>query len=118
MPHKFRRPVTLGLMIAIACVAATPALASSGGSLPWEGPLQTIQESITGPVAGFIALAAVAVAVESRARRTLAGIEWRPPAALVSPLGAREPQARDAVRNDAAYPGFRRDADYRPGEIR
>ena len=38
------------------------ALASSGGSLPWESPLQQIQQSITGPVAGFIALAAVAVA--------------------------------------------------------
>ena len=59
MPHKFRHPVTLGLLIAVACVAVSPALASSGGSLPWEGPLQTIQESITGPVAGFIALAAV-----------------------------------------------------------
>ena len=62
MPHNFRRPVTLGLMIAIACVAASPALASSGGSLPWEGPLQQVQQSITGPVAGFIALAAVAIA--------------------------------------------------------
>jgi type IV secretion system protein VirB2 len=30
--------------------------------LPWEGPLQRIQQSITGPVAGFIALAAVAIA--------------------------------------------------------
>lgn len=40
----------------------SPALASSGGSLPWESPLQQIQQSITGPVAGFIALAAVAVA--------------------------------------------------------
>lgn len=38
------------------------ALASSGGSLPWEGPLEQIQESITGPVAGYIALAAVAIA--------------------------------------------------------
>lgn len=38
------------------------ALASSGGGLPWEGPLQQIQQSITGPVAGFIALAAVAIA--------------------------------------------------------
>ena len=47
MPHRFRRPFALGLLIAIACAAATPALASSGGSLPWEGPLQTIQESIT-----------------------------------------------------------------------
>ncbi|MFC0805177.1 TrbC/VirB2 family protein [Ensifer sp. P24N7] len=40
----------------------TPALASSGGNLPWEGPLEQIQESITGPVAGYIALAAVAIA--------------------------------------------------------
>jgi type IV secretion system protein TrbC len=43
---------------------STPAIASSGGGggLPWEGPLQQIQQSITGPVAGYIALAAVAVA--------------------------------------------------------
>ncbi|MDN5925550.1 MAG: TrbC/VirB2 family protein [Hyphomicrobiales bacterium] len=40
-----------------------PAIAAGGGGgLPWEGPLQQIQQSITGPVAGFIALAAVAVA--------------------------------------------------------
>ena len=56
-------------VIAIALLAApivlasvAPTLASSGGSLPWEGPLQQIQESITGPVAGAIALAAVAIA--------------------------------------------------------
>jgi len=56
-------------LIAVALLAApmilasvAPALASSGGSLPWEGPLQQIQESITGPVAGAIALAAVAIA--------------------------------------------------------
>ena len=30
--------------------------------MPWESPLQQIQQSITGPVAGFIALAAVAIA--------------------------------------------------------
>ena len=61
MPHN--RLLRLGILAAIfgASVAA-PALASSGGSLPWEGPLQQIQESITGPVAGYIALAAVAIA--------------------------------------------------------
>ncbi len=56
--------------VAIALLAApflllsvAPSLASSGGGgLPWEGPLQQIQESITGPVAGYIALAAVAIA--------------------------------------------------------
>ncbi|MDK4730586.1 TrbC/VirB2 family protein [Rhizobium phaseoli] len=50
----------LAAPIVLASVAS--ALASSGGSLPWEGPLQQIQESITGPVAGAIALAAVAIA--------------------------------------------------------
>ncbi|SMF24832.1 type IV secretion system protein VirB2 [Xaviernesmea oryzae] len=52
--------------VALAAVSfglAEPALASSGGGgLPWESPLQQIQQSITGPVAGFIALAAVAIA--------------------------------------------------------
>lgn len=49
--------------IAIAAIAAaSPTFASSGGSLPWEGPLEQIQESITGPVAGYIALASVAIA--------------------------------------------------------
>ncbi|CCM79652.1 TrbC/VirB2 family protein [Rhizobium mesoamericanum] len=52
--------VLIAAPIVLASVA--PALASSGGSLPWEGPLQQIQESITGPVAGAIALAAVAIA--------------------------------------------------------
>lgn len=50
------------LAVPIALASVAPALASSGGSLPWEGPLQQIQESITGPVAGAIALAAVAIA--------------------------------------------------------
>jgi type IV secretory pathway VirB2 component (pilin) len=50
------------LVVPIVFTTAAPALASSGGSLPWEGPLEQIQESITGPVAGYIALAAVAIA--------------------------------------------------------
>ena len=50
------------LAFAVGATLNLPAFASSGGSLPWEGPLQQIQQSITGPVAGFIALAAVAVA--------------------------------------------------------
>lgn len=56
---------TLGLAISVIIVGALctqPALASGGGGLPWEGPLQQIQQSITGPVAAAIALAAVAIA--------------------------------------------------------
>lgn len=63
MPHDFRKLACIGFMLAVmGPVLAAPAMASSGGGLPWEGPLEQIQQSITGPVAGFIALAAVAVA--------------------------------------------------------
>ncbi|MEO5326395.1 TrbC/VirB2 family protein [Mesorhizobium sp. CC13] len=62
--QRNRNPFTLGCLVALgAIVVASPALAgSAGGGLPWEGPLEQIQESITGPVAGYIALAAVAIA--------------------------------------------------------
>lgn len=39
-----------------------PAFASGGGALPWEAPLQQIQASINGPVAGAVGLIAVAIA--------------------------------------------------------
>ncbi|NTJ66329.1 conjugal transfer protein TrbC [Agrobacterium rhizogenes] len=61
-----RKPYPILAIIMIAGISISlsePALASSGGGgLPWESPLQQIQQSITGPVAGFIALAAVAIA--------------------------------------------------------
>lgn len=60
---QLRSPINKITILAIAAiVSATPAIAGSGGSLPWEGPLEKIQQSITGPVAGYIALAAVAIA--------------------------------------------------------
>lgn len=61
MTHD-KHSLLAGFLLAFAVLTVEPALASSGGGLPWEGPLQQIQQSITGPVAGFIALAAVAVA--------------------------------------------------------
>ena len=63
MPRS-RKISTLGCLASVcAIMLASPALAGSGGGgLPWEAPLQQIQESITGPVAGYIALAAVAIA--------------------------------------------------------
>lgn len=61
-----KRPPLLragGVALLLSMMLASPALASSGGGgLPWEAPLQQIQQSITGPVAGFIALAGVAIA--------------------------------------------------------
>ena len=50
-------------LVAISVSFTDSALVSSGGGgLPWESPLQQIQQSITGPVAGFSALAAVTIA--------------------------------------------------------
>ncbi|MGV1832888.1 conjugal transfer pilin TrbC [Agrobacterium vitis] len=64
MSRKPETTFALAALAVIFCVSlAEPAFASSGGGgLPWESPLQQIQQSITGPVAGFIALAAVAIA--------------------------------------------------------
>ena len=61
MRHERQFVIMAGILV-VALVSGAPASASSGGGLPWEAPLQQIQQSITGPVAGFIALAAVAVA--------------------------------------------------------
>lgn len=63
MSHDRKTQLAAGVLAALVFLhLGAPAFASSGGSLPWESPLQQIQQSITGPVAGFIALAAVAVA--------------------------------------------------------
>lgn len=63
MSRKTQLILACTALAAISFGFAEPALASSGGGgLPWESPLQQIQQSITGPVAGFIALTAVAIA--------------------------------------------------------
>jgi type IV secretory pathway VirB2 component (pilin) len=63
MSRKIYIPLTGATLAAVSVGFTDFALASSGGgSLPWESPLEQIQQSITGPVAGFIALAAVAIA--------------------------------------------------------
>ena len=38
-------------MTIVLIAMASPAFAGSGGGLPWEAPLERVQESITGPVA-------------------------------------------------------------------
>jgi type IV secretion system protein VirB2 len=54
MPRD-RMMIIGGIVMVLALLLVEPAFASStgGANLPWESPLQQIQQSITGPVAGF-----------------------------------------------------------------
>lgn len=56
---KFMR-LTLAMMLVI-CVPEM-ALAATGTGLPWEGPLTTLTNSITGPIAFSVALIAIVIA--------------------------------------------------------
>lgn len=56
MPVPIIRHLSLAALIAaIAMVAAEPAVAA-GSSMPWEAPLESILQSIEGPVARIIAV--------------------------------------------------------------
>jgi type IV secretory pathway VirB2 component (pilin) len=47
--------LTIGLATAAVAVMSAPALAA-GSNMPWEAPLQSILESIQGPVARIVAV--------------------------------------------------------------
>lgn len=56
--HRVLRIAAFGLAL-LAC--ATPAYAAGSG-MPWEGPLEQIVDSITGPVARAAAVIAIVIA--------------------------------------------------------
>ena len=51
----YQRRLHPAVLLALATACASPALAG-GSSMPWEAPLQSILESIQGPVARIIAV--------------------------------------------------------------
>ena len=54
------KKLTTPFAVLVAFLTALPAQAATGGgNLPWEGPLSTIQQSLTGPVATAIAVIAL-----------------------------------------------------------
>ncbi len=55
-----RRHIVSVAVLALAMAVASPALAG-GSSMPWEAPLQSILESIEGPVAKIIAVMIIIV---------------------------------------------------------
>lgn len=50
------RPALQGLMLAALMLLLAGTAQASGSSMPWEGPLQSILESIQGPVARIVAV--------------------------------------------------------------
>ena len=62
-PSRFQNLSLFGLCLAL--VLAGPAVAA-GSNMPWEAPLQSILDSITGPVAKIIGVLAI----------TITGLMW------------------------------------------
>ncbi|AIJ46948.1 conjugal transfer protein TrbC [Comamonas testosteroni TK102] len=50
------RPAAQGLMLAALMLLFAGTAQAAGSSMPWEGPLQSILESIQGPVARIVAV--------------------------------------------------------------
>jgi len=53
---RLTRPVKHGLLLAALMLLLAGTAHAAGSSMPWEGPLQSILDSIQGPVARIVAV--------------------------------------------------------------
>ena len=58
---RLRRHISTAAAVAFVSMMMAPAAHASGSSMPWEAPLQSILESIEGPVAKIIAVIIIIV---------------------------------------------------------
>lgn len=54
--RRLARDVRRGLLLAIVMLMTAGTARAAGSSMPWEGPLESILESIQGPVARIVAV--------------------------------------------------------------
>ena len=54
--RRLARPAQQGMMMAAVMLFMAGTAKAAGSSMPWEGPLQSILESIKGPVARIVAV--------------------------------------------------------------
>jgi type IV secretion system protein TrbC len=54
--RSLARPASQGLLLAALLLFLAGTAQAAGSSMPWEGPLQSILESIQGPVARIVAV--------------------------------------------------------------
>ncbi|WP_281927959.1 TrbC/VirB2 family protein [Roseibium album] len=58
---RVRRPIATAVVVAYVSVLSISAAHAAGSSMPWEAPLQSILESIEGPVAKIVAVIIIIV---------------------------------------------------------
>ncbi|AKC78381.1 conjugal transfer protein TrbC [Xanthomonas arboricola] len=58
--RRLARPAHHGLLLAAVMLMTAGTAQAAGSSMPWEGPLQSILESIQGPVARIVAIIIIA----------------------------------------------------------
>ncbi|ETR77827.1 conjugal transfer protein TrbC [Afipia sp. P52-10] len=58
---RIRRYIATATSVAVLSLMLAPAAHASGSSMPWEAPLQSILQSIEGPVAKIIAVIIIIV---------------------------------------------------------
>ena len=58
--RSLARPAWQGLLLAALLLFLAGTAQAAGSSMPWEGPLQSILESIQGPVARIVAVIIIA----------------------------------------------------------
>ncbi|KAB2726439.1 TrbC/VirB2 family protein [Brucella anthropi] len=58
---RFRRHVATAVAVTYVNLLMTRAAHASGSSMPWEAPLQSILESVEGPVAKIVAVIIIIV---------------------------------------------------------
>ena len=56
---RIRRHIATAASVTFLTLALAPAAHASGSSMPWEAPLQSILDSIQGPVARIVAVIAI-----------------------------------------------------------
>ncbi|MCQ4291866.1 TrbC/VirB2 family protein [Pseudomonas stutzeri] len=54
--RRLAGPAHHGLLLAVVMLMAAGTAQAAGSSMPWEGPLQSILDSIQGPVARIVAV--------------------------------------------------------------
>jgi len=59
--RRLSQPTRQGLMLAAVMLALTGTAKAAGSNMPWEAPLQSILDSIQGPVAKIIAVIIIIV---------------------------------------------------------